>query len=304
MSIASAIQLKQQQVADSYTAVSNKGGTLPATQNLTNLATAISSIPSGGGSFIGIPREIKNGVYQRPTESFTFSLPNSTTDLGYQALCQAFSNSSGIIGADLSSLVSISNGTGLASAFQNCPNLVNVDISSLQSVSGSSGMSNCFRGCSSLTSLSFDSLKILSGNNAANYLVQDCTSLTSILFPELTTLSGSNCLYYGFYRCSSLVSISFPKLEVLSGGSALYYSCQGCSSLSSISFPSLKTTSFGSDKNQFGGMFNSSSGSTSGAITMHFPSNLQSTISGLTGYPNFGSTAGRLTLAFDLPATS
>jgi hypothetical protein len=49
MSIASAIATKQQQVADSYTAVSNKGGTLPQTQNLTNLATAISSIPSGGG---------------------------------------------------------------------------------------------------------------------------------------------------------------------------------------------------------------------------------------------------------------
>lgn len=48
MSIASAIATKQQQVADSYTAVSNKGGTLPQTQNLTNLATAISSIPSGG----------------------------------------------------------------------------------------------------------------------------------------------------------------------------------------------------------------------------------------------------------------
>lgn len=47
MSIASAIATKQQQVADSYTAVSNKGGTLPTTQNLTNLATAISSIPSG-----------------------------------------------------------------------------------------------------------------------------------------------------------------------------------------------------------------------------------------------------------------
>lgn len=49
MSIASAIQAKQQQVADSYSAISNKGGTLPETQNLTNLATAISSIPSGGG---------------------------------------------------------------------------------------------------------------------------------------------------------------------------------------------------------------------------------------------------------------
>ena len=48
MSIASAIVTKQQQIADAYTAVDNKGGTLPATQNLTNLATAISSISSGG----------------------------------------------------------------------------------------------------------------------------------------------------------------------------------------------------------------------------------------------------------------
>jgi|GEM_PF-6159990 len=62
MSIASAIQAKQQQVADSYTAVSNKGGTLPATQNLTNLATAISSIPSGTTP-TGTLSITANGVY-------------------------------------------------------------------------------------------------------------------------------------------------------------------------------------------------------------------------------------------------
>ena len=50
MSIASAIQTKQQQIADAYTAVDNKGGTLPATQNLTNLATAIGTITTGGSS--------------------------------------------------------------------------------------------------------------------------------------------------------------------------------------------------------------------------------------------------------------
>lgn len=47
MSIASAITAAQGRVANAYTAVSNKGGTLPATQNLTNLPTAITSIPSG-----------------------------------------------------------------------------------------------------------------------------------------------------------------------------------------------------------------------------------------------------------------
>lgn len=50
MSIATAIQNAQQRVANAYTAVSNKGGTLPATQNLSNLPTAINSIPTGGPS--------------------------------------------------------------------------------------------------------------------------------------------------------------------------------------------------------------------------------------------------------------
>lgn len=47
MSIASAITNAQQKVANAYTAVNNKGGTLPATQDLSNLPTAITSIPTG-----------------------------------------------------------------------------------------------------------------------------------------------------------------------------------------------------------------------------------------------------------------
>ena len=54
MSIASAITIKQQQVADCYTSVSNKKGILPDVQNLTNLSEAINSIPtdSGGSSVL------------------------------------------------------------------------------------------------------------------------------------------------------------------------------------------------------------------------------------------------------------
>ena len=46
MSIAGAIQNAQQKVSNAYTAVDNKGGTLPVTQDLSNLPTAISSIPT------------------------------------------------------------------------------------------------------------------------------------------------------------------------------------------------------------------------------------------------------------------
>lgn len=49
MSIASAITAAQGRVADCYTSVGTMGGTIPATQNLTNLPAAIESIPTGGG---------------------------------------------------------------------------------------------------------------------------------------------------------------------------------------------------------------------------------------------------------------
>ena len=49
MSIQTAIQNAQQKVANAYTAISEKGGTLPATQNLSNLPAAIESISGGGG---------------------------------------------------------------------------------------------------------------------------------------------------------------------------------------------------------------------------------------------------------------
>ena len=92
MSIASAIATKQQQVADAYTAISNKGGTLPATQNLSNMPTAIASIPSGGSStkygasidtFLG--NVDANGVLQPPTEivdlNFTGVVKTATSSL-------------------------------------------------------------------------------------------------------------------------------------------------------------------------------------------------------------------------------
>lgn len=50
MTIASELTKLNTNLTNSYTAVSDKGGTLPQAQNFDNLATAISSIPTGGGS--------------------------------------------------------------------------------------------------------------------------------------------------------------------------------------------------------------------------------------------------------------
>ena len=49
MSVQSEIDRIEGNIASAYTAVSDKGGTLPTSQNSANLQAAIESIPSGGG---------------------------------------------------------------------------------------------------------------------------------------------------------------------------------------------------------------------------------------------------------------
>ena len=49
MSIASELTALNGHILDSYTAVNNKGGTVPANKNMVNLPTAIASISGGGG---------------------------------------------------------------------------------------------------------------------------------------------------------------------------------------------------------------------------------------------------------------
>lgn len=63
MSIASEITRINTNIANSYTAINNKGGTLPATQNSNNLATAINSIPSGGSATLITKTITENGTY-------------------------------------------------------------------------------------------------------------------------------------------------------------------------------------------------------------------------------------------------
>lgn len=86
MSIASEITRINNNISAAYTAVSNKGGTLPLTQNSANLATAIGTISGGGSSGL----EYEQGTFtinsngSRPTISFS----NTHTKVPiYVAIC-------------------------------------------------------------------------------------------------------------------------------------------------------------------------------------------------------------------------
>ena len=126
--------------------------------------------------------------------------------------------------------------------------------------------------------------------------------LTSIDLSSLTTISGSSGMYNAFYNCVGLTSIDLSSLTTISGSSGMSRAFQRCTNLEHVYFRALTTTSFGSYTNQFDNML-SNTGTTK-THTLHFPSNLSSKISTLTGYPTFGGTSGSVTLAYDLPATS
>ena len=112
----------------------------------------------GGGSVdIGIPREVINGVYQRPTENFTFRLPNDATDLGDYCLYYAFYNCPELTSVDFSSLTTISGEESLYYAFEDCTELTSVDLSALTTVSGNNSFEDAFYGCTGLTSVDFPS---------------------------------------------------------------------------------------------------------------------------------------------------
>ena len=244
------------------------------------------SLESGGGS--DEPKMIANYVLKSSngtnytiealTKNGNFLNPKSTqTTSSTPALDTAYMADTTVREVNLSALITTQKTYSFYRTFFQCTNLESVDFSSLTDMSPQQR--------------TFDST------------FRFCSSLQNINFPSLTTSSGA----YDFdmlFGDSGLVTIKFPKLSTVTGERSFNNIFYNCKSLKDIYFNSFNTTSFGSRTDQMMGMFNTDTGSLSGGVTVHFPNNLQSIISSLSGYPTFGGTSGYVTLAFDLPATS
>ena len=243
-----------------------------------------------------------NGVLQLPTAPSGDIVFSGIKDIVSKGLYYRFYALSDITGTvsfpDLENLTTLEC---CLSSFQNTKTS-SISFPKLKTISGSDAMRNMFNG-TNVINVEFPELTTVSSINGFRQVFQNCYLLETLLLPKLQTVSGSYGMSHLLYNTNVSI-LSFPNLSDLSGSYALNLMLQNCPRISSISFPSLTTSSFGSYTNQFNNIFSSTSGSTSRAITMHFPSNISSTISGLTGYPNFGASSGRLTLAFDLPATT
>jgi len=222
---------------------------------------------------------------------------SSLTTVGDSGLNSAFSGCTALTSVDLSSLTTVSGGSGLNSAFSGCTALTSVDLSSLTTV-GDSGLNSAFIGCTALTSVDLSSLTTV-GDSGLNSAFSGCTALTSVDLSSLTTV-GDSGLNIAFIGCTALTSVDLSSLTTV-GDRGLMRAFSKCTGLTDIYFRALTTSSFGSYTNQFNYMM-LDTGSTV-THTIHFPSNMESTISGLTSYPLFGGESGYVVLAFDLPAT-
>lgn len=330
MTIASEIQTLQTNLSNSYSAVSAKGGSLPTTQSFNNLATAISSIPSGsstngwkelpsyfvdvngavtkqsqnptvtlkGEEFSSIVTISSQGLYRQfygwsnlTSTSLNFS---SLTTVGYEGMLMTFSGCSHLAGPlNMSSLISVSS-KGLQEAFSGT-GITTADFSGLVSASDNNCFNEAFNSCSSLTSVDFSSLTSINGESAFVRAFYDCSSLANIDFSSLASANGNYIFQYAFYN-TSLQNVTFPALSSIKGQNTFTNAFYACTYLQSVSFPAL-TRDFYSYSSMFYNMLAGVSG-----CTVHFPSNLQSVIGSWSDVQN-GFGGFNTTILFDLPAT-
>ena len=308
MAISDELTKLQTNLSNAYTSCNNKGATMPSSRNFDNLANTIDSIETGSGGssslygltindFLGTLDE--NGVCTgKPSKVKDISF-DGLVSIGSSGLSGGFNSAHWITGSvTFPDLISIGR-MGLTSCFSGI-GLTSVTFSTLTKLDQMLEFNSTFNGCTSLTSVSFPALISVSGTSGFSNTFNGCTSLTSVSFPALTSLSGTGTFPNTFYGCTSLTSVSFPALTSVSGTSVFTGIFTECSSLTDIYFNSLTT----SISNNSLSLQNIMSNSGTGCIhTIHFPSNLESSISKLIGYPNFGGTSGYVQLAFDLPAT-
>lgn len=214
MSIATAITNLQGKIANAYTAIENKGGTLPATQNAENLSATIDAIPAGAKWGITTDNMF-------PTQDGTLlgsNLPESVVFTGVTNIGE----------------------NGLFYRFYHDASLKSIEFPDLTSVSYAYALAHAFDLCESLYSISFPALSSISGTRPFNYICASCRKLSSVTFPELTIIMGDNVVENGFTGCNNLSTVSFPKLTTLSGKN-IFTGTYGTTKVSLLTFPALTT---------------------------------------------------------------
>ena len=217
ITIKQAIEALKSRIADAYTAISAKGGTLPATQDSASLPAAIASIPSGGGG--GLFDEFGNIGW----DAVEVSQVNAKRDADLAYSRAHMSDTSWAHNTDvvyLPKTSALSSPIKINGKFDGCTNLEYIP--HLTSMSSSQGgyyqiLQNAFRNCHSLREIYIDGINMVWYNNRqTEYAFYNCYSLKKLTMLGKISVPLNNFIFYYTWNlrtwilgdCSGCQSIS------------------------------------------------------------------------------------------------
>lgn len=179
-------------------------------------------------------------------------------------------------------------------------NIQSISFPDLIDINGNHLLESLCSGNTGLTEFYMPNVVSISGDYTCDGMLLG-TNVQSLVFEELVSISGTDTLRY-FVKSSHIITVDFKKLSsLISSNSPFSGAFDDCRYLKDIYFRALTTNSF-DDNYAFSGMFGRYSGHVFG-VKVHFPSNLQTTVENLSGYPTFGGRSENVQILFDLPAT-
>ena len=295
------------------------------TWNCMNCAFGNSTIQSADLS--GVTEISGQGAAQemfRANQSLTtVNLTNLETISGANGANGMFTQCHALPEISLPLLSSIS-GTGAAQAmFYDCGNLASIDMPSLYLIDGDYAAMYMFQGVA-VSTIRFPALRYISGYSAmqgafmgANvdrvrltnlrgiggqtcfYQAFYATPMTVLSVPRLTSVSGQQALI-GAFGATGLTEVRFYNLALIRGVQPFDQAFLSCANLANLYFYAIDGDTFDGEVSAFNRMLRNCPN-----VTVHFPSNRQTLIEGMTGYSTtapFGATAGQV--LFDLPPTA
>lgn len=191
-------------------------------------------------------------------------------------------------------LLSVVDPEAFFAGFSGCTSLTDVYYPSLtdtSSIAASRAFAECFTDCTSIVNFTGFSNLVIVGDNTFASTFQGCTNMVSADFSKVEEVLAS-----GFYNCfngTKINTMTFNSLETV-GSYGFNEAFKNCSRLYYLSFPSLSSVT----STAFHNMLVGCSG-----VEVHFPSNLQSTMSSWSDVlAGFGGSG--ISILFDLPATN